>query len=386
MKSYMDIKNKKWIILIVIFIMLIWVLHSCNKKSTIVIPPPVVKVQHPISKPMIDYVTQTGTTVAYNSVNLVARVEGYLEKIQFTDGSMVRKGQELFVIQPLPYAEQLKAAKATLAAQKAQDTYNQSEYKRQQRMLKDKATSQNEVEKWLAKTQEVQAEIDKATANVINATITYSYTHVLAPFDGRIGRHLVDIGNLVGNGQATKLATIEQIEPLYIYFNLNELDFLKLRDAARAKGIKPQDLHEVPVYISVQNKNEFKTKAVMDFVNTGLNASTGTMELRAILANKDHAFIPGAFVQVRVAVSKPTPVLTVPNTSILYDQIGPYVLSVNPEKKVLLKRVSIGSTNQGVTAITKGLVANDWVIVDGIQNATVGNKVTVQETTYSKEK
>lgn len=354
------------------------IVHLFTKHNPPEIPPPAVVVQKPQLREMVEYVTQTGTTVAYNSVNLVARVEGFLEKIEFVDGSFVKKGQELFVIQPEPYLEQLKAAQATVAAQKAADAYNKSEYARQKRMYTQSATSLNEVEKWLAKTQEITAEIDKATAEAINATITYSYTHVLAPFDGRIGRHLVDVGNLVGNGIATNLATVEQIAPLYVYFNLNEIDLIRLRTAARAKGLKPKDINTIPVDISMQNPVDFKYKATLDFINTGLNASTGTMELRAVLPNKDHTFIPGLFVQVRVAITQPAQQLTVPDTAVLYDQIGPYLYLMDKENKVVLKRVTLGSVEQGWRGIVKGLDVQDNVIVDGLQNATPGNKVMPQ--------
>ena len=189
------------------------------------IPAPKVVVQQPQWREMVEYVTQTGTLVAYNSVDLVARIEGYLDAIKFTDGSFVKKGQPLFVIQPEPYFEQLKAAQATVAAQKAYNVYVKSEYARQKKMYTQQATSLNNVEKWLAKTEESDAEIAKAVANEAIAAINYSYTHVEAPFDGRIGRHLVDVGNLVGNGVATNLANIEQIDPIYAYFNLNEFGF-----------------------------------------------------------------------------------------------------------------------------------------------------------------
>lgn len=369
-------KPVKYIGIAVVALFVIYaVTHFFTKHNPPEIPPPAVAVQKPKLQEMVEYVTQTGTTVAYNSVNLVARVEGFLEKIEFVDGSFVKKGQELFVIQPEPYFQQLKAAQATIAAQKAIDAYNKSEYARQKRMYKESATSLNEVEKWLAKTQEMEAEIEKATANAVNAAITYSYTHVSSPFDGRIGRHLVDVGNLVGNGVATNLATVQQIAPMYVYFNLNELDLIKLREAAREQGITAKNLDVIPVYVSMQNRADFKYKATLNFVNTGLNASTGTMELRAILPNKDHTFIPGLFVQVRIAVSKPEKQLTVPDTAVLYDQIGPYLFVVDKENKVVLKRVTLGSVDQGWRGVTKGLDAQDNVIVEGLQNATPGNKV-----------
>lgn len=355
--------------------------HFFGKSTPPAVPAPMVVVQKPKFEEMVEYVTQTGSMVAYNSVNLVARVEGYLDSIEFVDGTFVKKGKELFVIQPEPYFEQLRAAKATVTAEKAALVYDKSEYARQKRMYKQQATSLNEVEKWYAKTLEIAAEVDKAEAEETNAAITYSYTHISAPFDGRIGRHLVDIGNLVGHGEATNLATIEQIDPIYVYFNLNELDLIKLRAAARAKGFKPKDIKNVPVDVSLQTDTTFKYKATLDFVNTGLNASTGTMELRAILQNKSYVFVPGLFVKVRIAISEPKKQLTVPDTSILYDQIGPYILTVDNNNLVQLKHVTLGSEEKGMRAVIKGMDAQDNVIVDGLQNATPGNKVQIQQPT-----
>jgi len=343
------------------------------------IPLPKVAVQLPQSKEIVDYVTQTGTLVAYNSVDLVARVEGYLEAIEFTDGTFVKKGQELFIIQPDTYYQQWVAAKAAVAVQVAANVYAKSEYERQKKMYTQDATSLNNVEKWLAKTQETDAEIQKAVANEVIAAINYSYTHVNAPFDGRMGRHLVDPGNLVGHGTATDLANIEQIDPIYAYFNLNELDLIKLRDAARAEGFKPEDINQISADIKLQNETTFKHRGKLDFVNTGLNSSTGTLEFRALLENKDYALLPGLFVQVRIAVSKPEKLLTVPDSAVLYDQIGPYVLIADANDVVQLKRVKLGSVDQGMRAITQGLTASDRVIVEGLQFATPNNKMDVLE-------
>ncbi|WP_233590524.1 efflux RND transporter periplasmic adaptor subunit [Legionella qingyii] len=366
-------------IAVAILFLIYLMLHFFGKSNAPTIPVPAVVVQKPIIKEMAEYVTQTGNTVAYKAVNLVARVEGYLDSIEFVDGTFIKKGKELFVIQPEPYFEKLRAAKATVAAAKASLIYNKSEYARQQRMYKEHATSLNEVEKWYAKTLEIAAQLDKSEAEEINAAIDYSYTHISAPFDGRIGRHLVDVGNLVGHGEATNLATIEQIDPIYVYFNLNEIDLIKLRAAARARGFKPEDINKIPVEVSLQNDPETKYKATLDFVNTGLNASTGTMELRAILHNKEYIFVPGLFVQVRVAISRPKNQLTVPDTAILYDQIGSYVLTVDNNNIVVTKRVTLGSVENGMRAVTTGLTAQDDVIIDGLQNATPGNKVAPRD-------
>lgn len=374
LNSYKSIAIALGVLMLVVFTG-----HQLTKKSAPSIPIPNVIVQKPELKEVVEYVTQTGTTVAYNAVNLVARIEGFLNAIQFTDGSFVKKGRGLFVIQPEPYQEKLNEANASVAAQKAGYAYAKSEYARQQRMYKQNATSLNNVEKWFAKVQESEAEVAKAIANQEIAKINYSYTHILAPFDGRIGRHLIDVGNLVGNGKATNLATIEQIDPLYVYFNLNELDLIKLRAAAKAQGMKPGDINKIPVYIQIQTEDDFKFMGHLDFVDTGLNASTGTMEFRALLDNKDYVLVPGLFVQVRVPVSAPQKQLLVPETALLYDQAGPYLMVINEANEVQVRRVELGTSEKGKRAITKGLGAQDKVIVSGLQYVTPGNKVNPQE-------
>lgn len=359
-----------------IVLFLNWGVQRIIKSRTPDFPLPMVIVQKPKAANVTEYVTQTGSLVAYNAVDLVARIEGFLEKIKFTDGTFVKKGQELFIVEPQPYWDKLKEAEASVAAETASNAYAKIEHERQQKMYRQNATSLNSVQEWETKVLQSQADVEKAKANADSKSITYSYTHVLAPFDGRMGRHLVDVGNLVGNGAATKLATIEQLDPIYVYFNLNELDLLRLRRIARDNGLKPEDINTIPVYVSLQNKTDFSHVGKLNFMNTGLNASTGTMEFRALLSNKDYTLLPGLFVQVRVPVSKPQIQLTVPETAIQYDQIGAYLFIVDAKNTVVIQRVSVGpSTDHGYRAITEGLNANDSVVVSGLQNAAPGIQV-----------
>lgn len=373
-----EARSARWtriaIVLIVIFIM-IRILKGCLPQPEPVYPAPQVIVQAPIAKMMTNYVTQTGTLVAFNSVDLVARVEGFLDEIHFVDGAFVKKGQLLFVIEPEPYLDQLKEAKDTVISNQATYEYDKIEYARQQRMYKQNATSLNSVQEWQTKVQKSKAELDKSKASEDSTAITYSYTHVLSPFNGRIGRHLIDVGNLVGNGSATKLATVEQIDPIYVYFNLNELDLIKLRASAKEYGIKPEDLSDIPVYASLQDRSDFSHEGRLNFVNTGLNSSTGTLEFRALLPNKDFALLPGLFVQVRVPLGKPQRQLTVPTVAVQYDQIGAYVMVVNQQQIAETRRIIAGTKDEESIAVIEGLNEQDSVIVSGLQNASPGNLV-----------
>jgi len=330
-------------------------------------PPPAVTVSKPLSLPVTDYLQATGSVAASKTVDLVARVEGYLRSVDFKDGSLVKAGDQLFVIEPEPYA-------AKLASQQAQLLNAQSEYERQLRMIKENATSQANVEKW-------QSQRDQASAAVTLAKINLAYTRITAPFTGRIGRHLVDPGNLVGSaGSATKLATLEQIQPAYVYFSINERDVLRVRAAARARGTPINaEAPAVPVMLGLQTESGYPHEGTLDFANTGLDTGSGTLQLRAVVPNPERLFLPGLFARLRIALDAPTPRLTVPDRIVGNDQVGAYVFLVSAEHKVVQQRVETGSVENGMRAILSGLAPDSEVVVDGLQNAIAGNTVTPLE-------
>jgi RND family efflux transporter MFP subunit len=368
----------------VLFIV-IWIFKFLIKDRTQVIPLPDVVIQKPRLKKITEYVTQTGTMVAFKSVDLVARIEGFLEKIEFIDGSFVKKDKELFLVEPKPYLERLNAAEADVAGKKASYKYAKIEYARQQRMYSKNATSLNNVQSWEAKQEEAKAGVEKAIASAHNAAIDYSYTSVLAPFDGRIGRHLVDVGNLVGNGKATDLATIQVIDPIYAYFNLNELDLIQIRESARKQNFNPDNISKIPVQVKMQNEKKFKHKGKLNFVNTGLNASTGTLEFRALLPNPGYILLPGFFVQVRIPLTDPIPRVIIPDLAVLYDQVGAYVYTVDKKNFVIKKRVTLGSSSQGRRVVLEGLTVQDNLIISGMHNATPGKQVVPVQREKNKQ-
>jgi RND family efflux transporter MFP subunit len=341
-------------------------------------PPPPVITSKPVLMPMTTYLYVTGSTVAVNSVQLVARVSGYLDRIDYTDGSIVKKGQLLFVIEPEPYAAKLKQAVAAIAQAKAQVLYAQSQYDRQLQMIKQNATSQANVEQWLATRDSDEATVIGNTANADIARINYSYTSVSAPFDGRVSRHLVDVGNLVGNGSATVLATIDQLNPIYVYFNVNELDLLKLRAALIALGRNPDNVNGAPIFVGLQSEANYPHPGKIDYVATSLDPSTGTIEVRAVLDNDNNLLLPGLFVHARIPLGKPVQALALPNAAVLGDQAGPYVYVVGAHNVVAQIRVQTGTEENGMIAVT-GLSIADQVIVDGLQNAAPGITVAPSE-------
>lgn len=329
------------------------------------IAPPLVTVSQPKQESVTDYLDLTGTADASQSVDLVARVPGYLKSINFKDGAFVESNQLLFVIEPEPYEQQLKIAQAQLLRA-------QSEYDRQQEMVKDNATSVANVERWQSQRDQAEAQLDLAKLNL-------GYTQVKAPFSGRIGRHLVDVGNMVGISGDTKLATVDEITPIYVYFNLNERDALRIRAAMKKLGMEPgSNVGKAPVWIGLQNETGYPHKGTLDFVDIGISTSTGTIQLRAEYQNEDKAIFPGVFTRVRIPLGEPESLPVVPNDAIGTDQEGDYLLVVNANDIVVRHAVEKGPATKHGIAIKSGITAQDRVVVNGFQNAKPGEKVSVQ--------
>lgn len=346
-------------------------LVACGKRNQYQPPPaPPVTVSKPLRMPVTDYLQSTGSVAAFKTVDLVARVEGYLRSVNFTDGTVVKAGQLLFVIEPEPY-------QAKLASYQAQLLDAQAEYDRQLRMIKENATSQANVDKWLSQR-------DQAAAAVTLAKINLGYTRVTAPFDGRIDRHLVDPGNLVGSaGTATKLATIEQIDPAYVYFSINERDLLRVRgavqSAAQAHGTPLGEAPRVPVQVALQTEEGYPHVGTLDFAGSGLDTGSGTLQLRASVPNAHYTLLPGLFARLRIALAAPVPRLVVPDRVVSSDQVGSYLLTVGADQKVKQQRIETGPLENGFRAVLTGLDADSEVVIDGLQNAIPGNLVTPSE-------
>ena len=352
-------------------------LAACDDKNEYVPPPPpAVTVAVPLSQPVTAYLDLTGSTSAYQSVDLVARVEGFLDQIGFQDGTTVTKDTQLFVIEQAPYQAKLAQAQASVDQTNAALVAAQSEFDRQNRMIKDRATSQENVETAQSNLAAAKADVEQAAANLTIAQINLGYTTVKAPFDGRMGRHLVDVGNLVGAGSPTTLATIEQIDPLYVYFTLNEIDVLRVRDAMRARGIEQAPVGKLPIYLGLQTEEGYPHQGTLDFVNSGLDTSTGVLQLRAQVDNKERYFVPGLFVRVRVPLGEPKPGLFVPDAVVGYDQAGHYVLVVGAGNKVERRTVEIGALQGKLREVAQGLKADEKVVIDGVLKAVPGSVVT----------
>jgi RND family efflux transporter MFP subunit len=348
---------------------------ACGDKNTYVPPPPpTVTVSQPLKKPVVDYLEFTGNAVAFNTVPLRARVEGYLEKILFQDGQSVKKGQLLMVIQQEQYKAQLQKAQASLLAEKAQLEHAQTEYVRYSNLVKQDAAAQTDVDRWHYDRDARRAGVQATEAQIQLAKLNLSYTKIIAPFNGRMGRRLKDLGSLVGSGEPTLLAEVNQIDPIYVYFNINEQDLLHVR------GKQPENPGEIekkkyPVYVGLANETGFPHQGYLDFVAITLNPTTGSLMLRAILPNPDSVILPGLFARVRVPVAEVTNALLVPEAAISFDQIGAYLRLVNAENVVERRNVKLGNQEDTQRVVLEGLSGEEWVVVTGVLRAIPGRPV-----------
>ncbi|MDE2514425.1 MAG: efflux RND transporter periplasmic adaptor subunit [Rhodospirillales bacterium] len=352
-------------------------LAGCKKNNTYVAPPPPqVGVAKPLSQAVTPYLDLTGSAVAFNQVSLDARVEGYLQAINYQDGAEVKKGTPLFVIEPAPFQAKLQQAQATLAAAKAALVQAEAEFTRQSTLSRNDFASQSKVDEARAKRDSDRADVTNAEAGVALAAINLSYTQVLAPFDGVATKHLQSVGELVGVTGPTQLAILIQIAPIYVTFTVSEQDVLRIRKALAARGQALGPLDKIPVEIGLMNEQGYPHKGVLNYISPAIDPSTGTLTVRAILQNKDRALLPGNFVRVRVplAVQAGTALL-VPDVALGTDQQGRYVLVVGPDGKVAQHVVQTGQSYGQLRVIESGLKPDDEVVISGIQHAIPGDPV-----------
>jgi multidrug efflux system membrane fusion protein len=361
------------------------VLAACNasKNAYVPPPPPKVTVAQPVQKPVTLYIDLTGNTAPFNTVTLVARVQGYLESIDYVDGASVTKGTQLFGIEQDQYKAQLDQAKATLASDKATEVYDRWEYDQQAKLFKQDSTAQATLEQWKSSADKASAAILNSQAAVDLANINLGYTRVLAPFDGTVTNHQVDLGSLVGVSGPTTLATIIQSDPLYVYFTVSEPQVLAIQKGSVAAGrpISSTDLKRiasVPVEMGLQNEEGYPRKGHLDYASPQVDSSTGTLMARAIFDNKDHLLLAGLFVRVRIPVGHQDKALLTRDDAIGSSQEGSYVLVVGPDNVVHRKTVKTGTREGQLRIIESGLDPDDWVVTEGIQRAFPGAKVDPQ--------
>jgi RND family efflux transporter MFP subunit len=353
-------------------------LTACEQNSFVPPPPPKVDVGLPAQQSITRFLDATGNTAPIQTVDLVARVQGVLQSINYKDGSLVKQGTTLFTIEPDTYKFKLEQAQAAEAGAQASLKQSEADYKRQVDLVARQAVSQATLDTSTSTRDNAQANLQQAQANTKIAAVNFGYTNVVAPFDGIVSAHLISIGELVGASSPTQLATIVQLDPIYVNFNVNEQDVLRIRAEAKRRGMTTSELTKLPIEVGLQTETGFPHKGNLDYAAPTINLSTGTLAVRGLLPNPDRILLPGYYVRVRVPFDKQENALLVPDLALGSDQSGRYVLVVNASNIVEQRKVRAGQLEGDLRVIEDGLKPDDRVVIAGLLRAIPGQKVDPQ--------
>jgi RND family efflux transporter MFP subunit len=345
-------------------------------------PPPEVIVAKPVERDVVKYLTYTGTIEASETVEIRARVQGFLETVDFKAGQKVKKGDLLFTIDPRQYQASVDQAKAALEASEAAFLGTQNDAKLARELADQRAGPEIDAVIKAARRDVAKAEIARAKADLAQAQLNLDYCTIRAPIDGRITTNYVDVGNLVGRSEPTLLATIVATAPAYVSIDANEADVLEVkRDSERSGAGSKEEPGQLtagnwrPSELALADESEFKVKGRVDYVDPQLNSQTGTLRVRTLYDNANESLVPGLFARVRFPMSTRKSLL-VPEAALLSDQQGRYAMVVNEKDEVEPRRVQIGTLDGSMRVVEEGLKPEDRVIVLGVLKARPGAKVT----------
>ncbi|MGR4925278.1 efflux RND transporter periplasmic adaptor subunit [Bradyrhizobium sp. CAR08] len=356
-------------------------LAGCEDKNSFVAPPPPkVDVAAPVQRPVTRYVEATGNTAPFKNVDLVARVQGFLQSIDYQDGAFVKQGTQLFTIEPETYKLKLDQARAAEAGAQASVRQAEADYKRQAELVQRQAVSQATLDTSTSTRDNAQANLQQAEANTKLAQVNYGYTNVTAPFDGIVSAHMVSVGELVGVSSPTQLASIVAMDPIYVNFTVNEQDVLRIRAEAARRGLTAADMKQFPIQVGLQTEAGYPHEGKLDYVAPTLTQSTGTLAVRGLVPNDKRVLLPGYFVRVRVPFTQEKDALLVPDTALGSDQGGRYLLVVNGDNVVEQRKVQIGPVDNGLRVIESGLKPEDRVVTAGLLRVIPGQKIDPQVT------
>ncbi len=367
-------------------LLLTTLLSGCGQPPTLAPPPvPKVTVSRPLPREVIDYEDFTGRTDAISTVDIRARVTGYLVQVAFKDGDVVKENALLYQIDPRPFQAALDQALGQVEHLEAQKKLLAIQVDRYAKLAKKGAASQQDVDQYTAQQAENIGSLKAAQAQVEMARLNLGFTRIAAPVTGKISRTLITPGNLV-NADATLLTTIKSIDPMYAYFNIEEPTVLRIQKMVREGLIRTRKVNHVPVQVGLADdvEHKFPLHGTLDFINNTVDPQTGTLQVRGVLANPYTAgmpslLTPGLFVRVRLPLGSPHQVLLITERAIGTDQGEKFVYVLDKDNQVVYSRVRLGMLFDGLQAIEDGLKPGDRLIVNGLQRVRPGIKVETDE-------
>jgi RND family efflux transporter MFP subunit len=337
--------------------------------------PPPVTVSYPVQREVTEHADFTARTAAVDSVDLRARVSGYLEQVHFKEGALVKKGDLLFEIDPRTYQATLQTAEGNLATVEARVERLRADLARARRMVSQRAIGREEFDKIAGDSSEALAQRAAVRASVERARLDVGFTRITAPISGRISRYQVTVGNLVQAGDltgGTLLTTIVSVDPMYAYFDVDERTVLRVKQLIREGKSDLPDDGGYPIALGLANEDGFPHRGTINFIDNQVNAKTGTLKVRGVFPNKDEALSPGYFARVRVPIGVSHKALLVTERALDTDQGQKILYVVDTDNKVVSRPVRLGAMHDGLREIIDGLKAGDRVIVNGIQQVRPG--------------
>ena len=357
------------------------ILSGCARNEAAVpkaAPLPQVSVAPVVSRKVTEFDELTGRFEAVERVEIRPRVSGYISSVNFTEGSEVKKGDVLFVIDPRPYQAERDKAAAGLAQARSQLVLAKSERERAMKLLAQHAISQEEFDTRTAGNEQAEANVEAAKAALDSAALNLEFTRVTAPISGRISRALVTSGNFVTNGQ-TPLTTLVSLDPIYVSFDGDEQEYLKYSKVAREAAVDKSRAAKSPVQVGLANESDFPHQGVMVFVDNALDPTTGTIRSRALLDNHERQFTPGLFARIKLLGSAQHDAVLVNDSAIGTDQTVRYVLVVDKSNnKVEYRPVQLGPVIDGLRVVQSGLSPGETIVVNGLQRVRPGAQVQPQ--------
>jgi len=349
------------------FAFLIVALTGCNQQPPAAqgLPPASVTVSKPVRKEIVDWNEFTGRTAAVNLVNITARVSGYIVNIPFKEGDMVHKGDLLYQIDPRPYQDVYDQALGQLKQAQANQQLQEVTYERQARLQQTNVIAKEDYDTALSNKNQAAAQVISAQAAVNAAQLNLEFTRVISPIDGRVGRQLVNIGNLV-QADSTQLTTVVSIDPIYAYFSMDELAALGYQRLVRDGKLASTSDGKAVVYLRLQDENGFPHEGTVNFSDNAFDTTTGTLLIRATFPNHDGFLTPGNFVRIRIASSPQYEALLVADRAIGTDQDQSFVYVIDSKNIAQLRHVTIGPMADGLRVVKSGLKPDEVIVVNGI--------------------